>query len=163
MELNKGDTILFQGDSITDAGRARPANNPANVVNGLGHLGPGYAGKVAGMLLADNPQLQLVVHNRGVSGNRVTDLRDRWSSDCLELKPDLVSILIGINDPKQPWGADVKKRLEEFHSEAGITEFIDAGDATEEKLAKISEFVSQSISSQSQALGTGGPSQSLAF
>jgi hypothetical protein len=47
-------------------------------------------------------------------------------------------------------------------SEVGITQFIDAGDATKGKLAKLAAFVSQSISSTSQALGTGGPSQAIA-
>jgi lysophospholipase L1-like esterase len=98
MKLNKGEIILFQGDSITDAGRERPKVNPPKSRNNIHHLGAGYAAKAAGMLLAGNPGLDLTIHNRGISGNRVTDLRNRWQDDCFVLKPTLVSILIGVND-----------------------------------------------------------------
>jgi lysophospholipase L1-like esterase len=98
MKLEKGDVILFQGDSITDAGRDRPKVNPPKIVNNIHHLGAGYGAKVAGMLLAEKPDLELVIHNRGISGNRVTNMRDRWQADCLDLKPTVLSILIGIND-----------------------------------------------------------------
>lgn len=67
----------------------------------------------------------------------------------------LVTVLIGINV------ADCSGRLSDFQQEAGIDKYIDAGEATKGKLAKLAEFVSQSVSSQSQALGTGGPSQQI--
>ena len=67
----------------------------------------------------------------------------------------LVSVLIGIN------ASDYNDVLENFQQEAGIDQYIDAGEATKSKLAKLAEFVSQSVSSQSQALGTGGPSQNI--
>jgi len=98
MKINKNETILFQGDSITDAGRERPKNNPPQMRNNIHHLGAGYAAKAAGMLLAQNPDLDLTFHNRGISGNRVTNMRDRWQADCLDLKPTILSILIGVND-----------------------------------------------------------------
>jgi len=98
MKLNKGEVILFQGDSITDAGRERPKANPPKMRNYGPHLGGGYAGKVAGLLQAAHPGLDLTFHNRGISGNRVTQLRSRWQDDCITLKPTLLSILIGIND-----------------------------------------------------------------
>lgn len=82
-------TILFQGDSITDCGRGR--ENDAN-------LGNGYANQVAAWLNAACPQKNFRFLNRGISGNRVQDLRARWTEDCIRLKPDLVSIFIGIND-----------------------------------------------------------------
>ena len=85
--------ILFQGDSITDAGRDR---NRAKVPNDPAGLAAGYAGLVARGLLAQHPEWQC--YNRGVSGNRVLDLLERWEQDSLELAPDLVSILIGVND-----------------------------------------------------------------
>ena len=87
MELKSGDVVLFQGDSITDAGRERPKNNPPQMRNNIHHLGCGYAAKAAGLLLTEHPDLDLTIHNRGISGNRVTDLRDRWQADCLDLKP----------------------------------------------------------------------------
>lgn len=68
----------------------------------------------------------------------------------------LVTVLIGIN------AQAFKTILENFQREAGIDQYIDAGDATKSKLAKLANFVSQSVSSQSQALGTGGPSQNIA-
>jgi hypothetical protein len=67
-----------------------------------------------------------------------------------------VSVLIGIN------AKDSKQYLEAFRHDAGMTQFIDAGEATKGKLAKLAEFVSQSVSSTSQALGTGGASQNIA-
>jgi len=75
----------------------------------------------------------------------------------------LISILVGIHDPNSRWGDEVKQNLEMFNKEAGLTEFIDAGEATPQKLAKLANWVSESVSSQSQALGTGGPSQTLQF
>lgn len=92
--LAQGAVILFQGDSITDAGRDRSqqvANHPAG-------LGRGYPSPVAGQLLAEHPALDLQIHNRGISGNKVPDLEARWQEDCLDLKPAVLSILIGVND-----------------------------------------------------------------
>ena len=98
MKFKHNDVVLFQGDSITDANRQRPSANPPVSLNNVHHLGCGYASKAAGMLLATHIDLNLTVHNRGVSGNKVTDLRDRWEDDCLILKPTVLSILVGIND-----------------------------------------------------------------
>lgn len=75
----------------------------------------------------------------------------------------LVTILVGIHDTNKIWSDEVKKALELFKDEAGLTEFLNAGSATEQKLAKLANWVSESISSQSQALGTGAPSQTLTF
>jgi lysophospholipase L1-like esterase len=86
--------ILFQGDSITDAGRQREileSNHPQG-------LGSGYVNLIAAKLLNDKPQDALSILNRGISGNRVVDLYARWKSDALNVKPDLISILIGVND-----------------------------------------------------------------
>lgn len=82
-------TILFQGDSITDAGRDK--NDPH-------HLGNGYANMVAAIFNALHPELRLRFINRGLSGNRAADLAARWHEDCIALRPSWVSILIGIND-----------------------------------------------------------------
>jgi len=93
--IGKGSVILFQGDSITDAGRNRneegKANHPAM-------LGQGYPFHLAGQLLADHGPLGLSIYNRGISGNKVPDLDARWQKDCIDLKPSLISILIGVND-----------------------------------------------------------------
>ena len=83
--------ILFQGDSITDAGRDRNNNGPEAT------RGFGYATMVAGELGFENPN-EYEFYNRGVSGNRVLDLYARIVNDTLNLKPDYLSILIGVND-----------------------------------------------------------------
>lgn len=89
MKLKKKETILFIGDSVTDAGRDR--KDPMD-------LGQGYPLMAAGMLQAQYPELDLTFLNRGIGGNRIADLKQRWQEDCLSLAPDVVSILIGIND-----------------------------------------------------------------
>lgn len=86
--------VLFQGDSITDAGREKKkelANNSAS-------FGRGYAFLAASHLLNAYPAEQLTIYNRGISGNKVFQLADRWEKDCLQLKPDVLSVLIGVND-----------------------------------------------------------------
>ncbi len=87
--ITAGQTVLFQGDSITDAGRSR--ENHAL-------LGGGYASHVAAWFSMLHPELRVRFLNRGISGNRVRDLQARWQTDCLDLRPDWVSIMIGIND-----------------------------------------------------------------
>ncbi len=81
--------VLFQGDSVTDCGRSRFDDN---------HLGDGYAMMAAANFITNHPARPVQFLNRGVSGNRVRDLRARWDEDCLALRPDWLSILIGIND-----------------------------------------------------------------
>jgi lysophospholipase L1-like esterase len=93
--VKPGDVVLFQGDSITDAGRKR---EQADVANNKASLGNGYAGLAGAGLLVTHPADQLRVFNRGVSGNKVFQLAERWQRDCLDLEPDVLSILIGVND-----------------------------------------------------------------
>jgi lysophospholipase L1-like esterase len=92
--FEKGDTVLFQGDSITDAGREKKRELP----NNPGSFGHGYAFLTASGLLNALPEKDLTIYNRGISGNKVYQLSDRWQKDCIDLKPDVLSILIGIND-----------------------------------------------------------------
>ncbi len=89
-----GGVVLFQGDSITDAGRDRKQAG-ANDVRALGR---GYPMLIAARLLAEHPTAQLKIYNRGISGNKVPDLDKRWQADCLDIKPNVLSILIGVND-----------------------------------------------------------------
>ena len=92
--FEKGNTVLFQGDSITDAGREKERELPNNPSS----FGSGYAFLAASALLNALPEKDLTIYNRGISGNKVYQLADRWQKDCLDLKPDVLSILIGIND-----------------------------------------------------------------
>lgn len=92
--------ILFQGDSITDAGRSRDANLAPNT-----GLGGGYPGLIAATLLNRHPARGYQILNRGISGNRVVDLYARWKADALNLNPDLISILIGVNDTWHEFGS----------------------------------------------------------
>jgi lysophospholipase L1-like esterase len=93
--INPGATILFQGDSITDASRNR---GEASQANSPAALGKGYAWLASSQLLVDRSEDDLKIFNRGISGNKVFQLADRWQADCLDLKPDMLSILIGVND-----------------------------------------------------------------
>lgn len=84
--------FLFQGDSITDGNRGRNLND-------LNHImGHGYAFSIASRLGAKFPERRLTFHNRGISGNKINDLADRWQKDTLDLNPDILSILVGVND-----------------------------------------------------------------
>ena len=87
-------TILFQGDSITDAGRNKGAYYPNN---GQG-MGQGYVRHVVTELLGSHAGKNLKIYNRGISGHKVFQLRDRWQDDCLMLQPDVLSVMIGVND-----------------------------------------------------------------
>lgn len=93
--IRNGNVILFQGDSITDAGRSREKAGTPNEQPGLGS---GYAWFAAAELLVDHPKGNLTIWNRGISGNKVYQLAERWDADCLQLKPEILSILIGVND-----------------------------------------------------------------
>jgi lysophospholipase L1-like esterase len=88
------DIVLFQGDSITDAGRDREAAG-ANVMQALGY---GYVSHVAAELMLREPSLGLRVYDRGVGGDKVYQLADRWEPDCLALRPGVLSVLVGVND-----------------------------------------------------------------
>jgi lysophospholipase L1-like esterase len=90
----KGSVVVFQGDSITDAGRNRDSAEP----NAAGALGSGYPLLVASAVLAARPASGLRFFNRGISGNKVPDLQQRWTADTVNLHPDVLSILIGVND-----------------------------------------------------------------
>lgn len=75
----------------------------------------------------------------------------------------LITILVALHDPNTSWEREVKEALDKFHKEAGLTQYVDIGEATPQKLAKLAGFVSESVSSQSQALGSKAPSQTLQF
>ncbi len=90
-KLKDNDVILFQGDSITDGNRGR--NEDLNHIHGHG-----YQYILASEMYADNFNKNIEVINRGISGNRIADLYGRWREHCINLKPTVLSILVGIND-----------------------------------------------------------------
>ena len=92
--LLKDQTILFQGDSITDSGR----NKEDTGFNTGRNLGSGYPVLAAASLLRKYASQNLKIYNKGISGNKVFQLAERWDTDCLDIKPDVLSILIGVND-----------------------------------------------------------------
>jgi len=89
-----GMTILFQGDSITDGGRQKERLS----ANDAGGMGGGYVNMLAADLLKSYPGKGVKIYNRGISGHKVFQLADRWEEDCLELQPDVLSLMIGVND-----------------------------------------------------------------
>ncbi len=93
MKLAINSKLVMIGDSITDCARAQPGGEGL-----FGALGNGYVAMVDALLTVSYPDLNVRVVNKGNSGNTVRDLKNRWQTDVLDLKPDWVSIMIGTND-----------------------------------------------------------------
>jgi lysophospholipase L1-like esterase len=90
--FKNGSRLLFQGDSITDMNWGRNQSDRNH------YLGHSYVYLIAARLGVDMPEAQLDIYNRGMSGHTVADLRKRWQKDAIEMRPDVLSILIGTND-----------------------------------------------------------------
>ena len=105
--------ILFQGDSITDAGRRRERYYP-NDGSGMGN---GYVYQIVSQLLGQYPGKEFHCYNRGISGNKVFQLANRWDDDCLQLSPDVLSILIGVNDFWHTLSGNYKGTVETYESD----------------------------------------------
>ena len=110
--------ILFQGDSVTDCGRR--VSGGEGYEKGL--LGPGYPGLIKSRLSCDYPDRDFEFINRGISGNRVVDLYARWRVDCINLAPDVLSILIGVNDS---WHEDFQNGVEVPRAKRIYNELLD--------------------------------------
>lgn len=106
MIINPNDVVLFQGDSITDTSRDRERDT----------LGTGYAFLAASLFSATYPELNVRFINRGISGNRVKDLEARWNHDCLDLTPNVISILIGINDTWRRYDRNDPTSTADYHA-----------------------------------------------
>lgn len=108
-QFKKGSRLLFQGDSITDMkwGRNQKDRNH--------YLGHSYVYLIAARLGVDMPEAKLDVYNRGMSGHKVRDLKARWQKDAIDMKPDWLSILIGINDVGRTVNKD--KGLKEWEAD----------------------------------------------
>jgi acyl-CoA thioesterase-1 len=108
MDILPNSKILFQGDSITDSGRDYKDSES---------LGTGYVMMASTWYSAEYPERKVTFLNRGISGNRVRDLRNRWQKDCLDLKPSVVSILIGVNDTLGRYFWNSPTAMEEFEDD----------------------------------------------
>jgi len=109
-EQKTGYTFLFQGDSITDGNRTR--NTDWNHV-----MGHGFAYLISSRLWFDYPEKQFHFFNRGVSGNKITDLSARWQMDSIDLKPDLINILVGVNDTEAAVKGNAENTPDQFESD----------------------------------------------
>lgn len=96
MKLQNNQRLVFIGDSVTDMGRKRNTVEPSEGL--FDPLGTGYPHVVSGLLNAVYPDVLVRITNTGISGNTVLDLKERWQRDVIDLKPDWLSIMIGIND-----------------------------------------------------------------
>lgn len=110
--LKDNSLLLFQGDSITDTGRTGSADPSVS-------LGEGYPAKIAAKLA----ERGIKVINRGISGNRTWDLIDRWDKDCIDIKPDYFSLLIGVNDTWRRYDSGMVTTAEEY--EANMRQLLD--------------------------------------
>ncbi len=97
--------ILFQGDSITDAGRDRADYH---------EMGEGYPKYSKELLMKLWPDAEYI--NLGISGDRTCDLMARWQEDCIKLQPDFISILIGINDTWRAYDSNSVTTVEQFEA-----------------------------------------------
>lgn len=121
--------ILFQGDSVTDVDRR---------AEGGDGLGNGYPKLIAERLKEQNENT--VVLNRGVSGNRTCDLINRWTRDCIDIKPDVLTILIGINDCWRKYDRNDETSLDAFVS--NYTKLIDRSKSeTDARIILMEPFV----------------------
>ena len=102
--------VLFQGDSITDCGRDRDIA----AANSAAALGNGYPLLIAARALAEHPERGYAFFDRGVSGNTVPDLDARWQADTLDLAPDVLSILIGVNDYWHTLGGNYHGTVDDY-------------------------------------------------
>lgn len=109
-QKGEGLKVLFQGDSITDGNRSR--DHDWNHI-----MGHGYAYLIASRLWYDFPEQGLEFINRGVRGDKVTDLAARWKVDTLALKPDVLSVLVGINDVSKAIEGDNSYSVENYEKD----------------------------------------------
>jgi len=128
--------ILFQGDSITDAGRD---------YGDMHNLGNGYPKYTAELIKNRHPETEFEFVNLGISGHRAENLRERWQRDCIDIQPDVVSILIGVNDT---WhnsgffgGTEPNWMPNEYFEECYRSILTDIKEKTNAKIIMIEQFL----------------------
>ena len=127
--------ILFQGDSITDANRDRSSTQSNDFLKGMGN---GYALMAASNLLIDYPITDWHYYNRGVSGDKVFQLADRWESDCFNIQPDVLSVHIGVNDFWHTLTNGYKGTVETYEKD-----FLKLLERTQSKLPKVKFIIGE--------------------
>lgn len=130
MFFKENDVVLFQGDSVTDCGRHR---------ENLYDLGTGYPLIISSLLMHKLCGMNVRFINKGISGNRVCDLVERWQEDCMDLKPTVVSILIGINDTWRKFDSNDETTTEAF--EAGYRKILDDTKKLTDRIILMEPFV----------------------
>ncbi|WP_235918097.1 SGNH/GDSL hydrolase family protein [Paenibacillus lutrae] len=103
--IQANQTLLFIGDSITDTGR--DYSNPDD-------MGRGFAFMASSLYSSLYPGKNIRYYNRGIGGNRIRDVRDRWQTDCLDLKPDWITMLVGVNDAARRYDQQDITTVDEF-------------------------------------------------
>lgn len=109
--MEQGKVILFIGDSITDGNRYKDPGMEWDLNHQMGHS---YAYIVNGIMGCKYPEKKYVFKNRGISGNRIADVFARKEADLFALKPDVLSILVGINNGPLAQNNEIATSEEEF-------------------------------------------------
>ncbi|MFC4401813.1 SGNH/GDSL hydrolase family protein [Gracilibacillus xinjiangensis] len=137
MLLKQGRKLLFIGDSVTDCDRAKPHGE------GLFQaLGNGYVSIIDAFLQSTYPELGIRVVNKGISGNTVRDLKERWEEDVITQNPDWLSIMIGINDVWRQFDSPLMKEkhvyIEEYNET--LTELVKKTKPITDKIVLMTPF-----------------------
>lgn len=135
-----GQVVLIQGDSITDCGRN---------YEDLSLLGQGYAGVIDKMYRLLFPETKVTFINKGISGNRVKDLLERYDADFKMIRPDFISILIGINDTWRRYDSNDPTSTESFEKTYRELLMKIKKDMPECKIMLIEPFVLNSLEDRS--------------
>lgn len=107
LSIKAGSTVLFIGDSITEWGRDDAA----------GSIGHGYVRMAADGWAAAHPDHPITVVNKGIGGNRAVDLRERWTRDAIDVAPDVVTLMVGINDTWRRFDAGDATSTESYEAD----------------------------------------------
>ena len=134
--------ILFQGDSVTDAGRDRSQS---------ADMGEGYPRYASAMIQDSYPDTEFEFVNLGISGNRTEHLMARLESDFIEVQPDIVSIMIGINDVWHHYSHGIETTDEQF--EKNYRAVLDAVKSrTNARILMIQPFLLETVDPAKQVL-----------
>ena len=124
--------ILFQGDSITDAGRDR---------SDIHNLGNGYVKYASELIKNRHPDAEFEFINLGIAGECAKDLRARWQKDCIEHQPDVVSILVGINDTWHYIDPELEAIPHEYFEECYRFLLTEIKEKTHARIIMIEQFI----------------------